>query len=181
MPENISQSHIILHFCSPSAFHCPRSSPSFLSIKCYAGAAASTREWAKLPSDQCQHRSSRQTQVLGLAPTSAAPCISTSHCSERTNSTKSHIHHSCCSAHRLRAAVALLATLHHAVAAGSRLPVGKPGQARPVEQAVPCVQLEEALKVFNAAAAKGFCPTDTSKTKDYPRLCRCQHIHGRWV
>lgn len=77
-------------------------------------------------------------------------------------------------AHRHGAAVALLAVLHHAVAAdgrsGERAPPGNP------DVRALWIVLEEVLKVLKAAAAKGLCPTDTSKTKDYPHLCACQHI-----
>lgn len=69
------------------------------------------------------------------------------------------------STHLLPPAVALLAALHHAVAADGRSPVGHSVQAGSIEKALASIVLQEGSKVPDAAAAKGFCPTDTSKIK----------------
>ena len=65
--------------------------------------------------------------------------------------------------HLRRPAVALLAGLHDAVAADGCAVRGLT-QSVPDERAVP-VLLQEGFKVPDAAAAKGFCPTETSKIK----------------
>lgn len=71
-------------------------------------------------------------------------------------------------AHLGCAAVALLARLHHTVAAdGPALP----GQAGAAEQTRAPALLQEALKVPDAAVAKGFCPAEMSKNKAIVSLC----------
>lgn len=65
--------------------------------------------------------------------------------------------------HLRRAAVALLAGLHHAVAADGPA-VGRLTRSVSDERAVP-VLLQEGFEVPDAAAAKGFCPAETSKIK----------------
>lgn len=70
-------------------------------------------------------------------------------------------------AHLGRAAVALLARLHHAVAADGAVP-GQARQARALEQAGTPALLQEGLKGPDAAVTKGFCPAEIPKTKQLP-------------